>query len=652
MKNKQQKKISLKTLSTTWQLDKIFNKYTWTNSNQGGYQRVERAFNYEYWVNEYQNAVKELVTGVKGFKSVKDIKNFVIALEKFEEQFASGGPGFYYIWLKFQLESNNEQIEQLYQKYAYIVNNVSTSLQKLIIKLSKVPVELQKKVLTGKFLKDYKFWLHYVFLDGKYTLPIKTEQILSKLSQPLQGNWADLTAKALAKTKIRINVKKAGGQKLLEELLNKEIKDNVKFITLPFTALRSFLTLPAKYAQHITYVDALHGKKLKDFSYMATQELNSLLQAKYILAKERGFKNTLQVRAFGDQIKEQTINTLATTVSDNFDISAIYYSKLKQKTGINLHYGLRSIRPNIKGGNPKITYEIATKFISNVLQKIDTTAYEFFNKMVNGHIDVYSKAGKSGGAFSMSINKKLPQFILLNWQNNLNSLTTLAHEFGHAFHSYLSFKHQNALNTGYSLAVAEFASTFMETLILQKFLAEVQTNGKFRRHINITKRDLPNFIQYVNWVTAHDMVATVFRQMALFNFELELHSLIEKQFFVPESNINELFVKHMTRYLGPSVQFNKYHKYGWVSWSHIRRPFYVYTYVSGYLSALALNNKIKDYADNKHIKLVFKVYKLILQQGGSNWVEEIFKNVGLDIAKSSFWQRGLGLIKKHITGLE
>ena len=639
-------------LPTAWQLDNIFNKYASKSQLGKTTDSVTQPFNYEYWLNEYPTAVKKLITTVKSFKSVKDIKNFVTALEKFEEQFAFGGPGFYYIWLKFQLESNNERVEQLYQKYAYVVNNVSTSLQKLLIKLSKVPVELQKRALANKSLKDYKFWLQYVFLDGKYTLPIKTEQILSKLSQPLQGNWADLTAKALAKTKIRINVDKAGGKKLLEELLNKEIGSKVKFVTLPFTALRSFLTLPAKYAQQITYLDTLHGKKLKDFSYMAAQELNSLLQAKYILAKERGFKNTLQVRAFGDQIKEQTIKTLATTVSKNFDISATYYDKLKQKTGINLHYGLRSIRPNIKGGNPKITYEIAIKFISNVLQKIDTTAYEFFNRMVNGHIDVYPKVGKSGGAFSISINKKLPQFILLNWQNNLNSLTTLAHEFGHAFHSYLSFKHQNALNTGYSLAVAEFASTFMETLILQQFLTEVQTNNKFREQVNITKKDLPNFIQYVNWVTAHDMVATVFRQMALFNFELELHSLIEKQFFVPESNINELFVKRMTSYLGSSVQFNKYHKFGWVSWSHIRWPFYVYTYVSGYLSALALHNKIKDYSNNKSIKPVFEVYKLILQQGGSNWVEEIFKKAGFDITKPNFWQRGLILIKDHIAQLK
>jgi oligoendopeptidase F len=248
--------------------------------------------------------------------------------------------------------------------------------------------------------------------------------------------------------------------------------------------------------------------------------------------------------------------------------------------------------------------------------------------LIRGQIDVVPRAKKSGGAYCSSVHG-LPTFVLLNHTNDFHSFTTLAHEMGHAIHSEKSAV-QPILYDDYSVSVAETASTFFEGLAFNH--ATKSLSGEARIKI------LHDKIQ--------DDIATVFRQIACYNFEKELHERIRHEGWVPKEVIAQLMNKHMAAYLGDTVSIDPDDGYFFVSWSHIRRSFYVYTYAYGQLVSSAL---LSMYQDNP--RTIAKVEEF-LKAGRSDTPERIFKKIGIDVTKPAFWSAGIDVIEENIAELE
>ncbi|NOZ44329.1 MAG: M3 family oligoendopeptidase [bacterium] len=148
---------------------------------------------------------------------------------------------------------------------------------------------------------------------------------------------------------------------------------------------------------------------------------------------------------------------------------------------------------------------------------------------------MFPKKGKIGGAFNYPYCHKYPSLVLLNHNNTIKDLTTLAHEMGHAIHSELSQKYQNSLNFHYSMALAEVASTFMEDFALEEVLK--QSNEEEQLTLLINKID--------------DDIATIHRQVACYLFEKDLHQNFRKKAYLDHQEIGKLFQKHMSAYMGP-----------------------------------------------------------------------------------------------------
>ena len=191
-------------------------------------------------------------------------------------------------------------------------------------------------------------------------------------------------------------------------------------------------------------------------------------------------------------------------------------------------------------------------------------------------------------------------------------------------------QHQ-AVNFGSPLSIAEVASTFMEDFVLQQLL--FQSTLKQRLMLYMQKLD--------------DDIATIFRQVAAYNFEKELHLMCQKKGYLASNTIGELFVKHMASYMGPYVEQSGGSNNYWVYWSHFRTFFYVYSYASGLLVSKSLQARVRQ--DPAYIKVV----KQILTAGSSDSPQNIFKKyAGLDIANPKFWTTGLKEVESLLVETE
>jgi oligoendopeptidase F len=336
------------------------------------------------------------------------------------------------------------------------------------------------------------------------------------------------------------------------------------------------------------------------------------------------------MRHNSDDIETSVVDTLIETVSSHNEIAHRYYAmKAKLFNVDKLEYNER----NLEYGeiSAKYPYQESVDLIYSVFVNLDNEFAEIFKRMVeDGQIDVHPRKGKHGGAFCTYPMISLPTYILLNHTDTLNDVTTIAHEFGHAINSELIKTKQNALNFDTPMCTAEVASTFMEDFVLQELY--MKADEELRLNLMLMK--------------LNDDISTVFRQIACYKFEQELHKEFREKGYLSKEEIGTIFSRNMYAYMGDAVEQPEWAQNWWIYWSHIRSFFYVYSYSSGLLISKALQNSVK-----KDHGFIVKV-KEFLSAGTSASPKEIFMNMGIDIADKKFWIDGISEIDELLKQAE
>jgi oligoendopeptidase F len=351
-------------------------------------------------------------------------------------------------------------------------------------------------------------------------------------------------------------------------------------------------------------------------------EINSVLERKRIVDDARGFARPDQSRHLADDIDSSTVDTMIDVVTKNFGIAKKYY-KLKAKIlGFDrLAYHERNI--SVGKSTRRFSYEDAVSLVLRAYQNLDSEFADCFEKFTTqGRMDVYPTKGKTDGAFCAGASKSTPTYILLNHGNRLRDVQTIAHEAGHGIHNELMRPAQPVWYCGTSLATAEVASTFCEDFTLEELLKDA--NKEERLVILMQKMD--------------DLVSTVFRQVAFYNFERDLHAQAREAGYLSKADIGRLFQKHMKAYMGPAVSQDAGSENWWMYVGHFRRPFYVYTYASGQMISMSLQQMVRDNPEN------IEQVKTFMRAGTSAPTEETFADAGIDITQQAFWERAIGEI--------
>jgi oligoendopeptidase F len=363
---------------------------------------------------------------------------------------------------------------------------------------------------------------------------------------------------------------------------------------------------------------------------VAEHELNSILQNKKIDDELRNYDQPDKERHIGDDIDTKIVETLINTVSKNFDLAKKYYSlKAKLFKVPKLKYHER----NVEYGTieKKYKFEDSVNIIERTFGNLDLEFSAIFKSFLeNGNVDVYPKKGKKSGAFCTYGLITQPVYILLNYNNLLEDVRTFAHELGHGINNELMRKAQNSLNFGTPTSTAEVASTFMEDFVIQELTKEA--NEETRLNLMMTK--------------LNQDISSIFRQVAFYNFETDLHKKFRSDGYLSEKTIGELFKKHMISYMGNAVEQSPGSQNWWVYVDHFRYYFYVYSYASGLLISKSLQAKVK--ADPKFIIKV----KEFLSAGLSDSPKNIFSKLGIDISDPKFWQSGINEIRSLLTETE
>lgn len=509
----------------------------------------------------------------------------------------------YYVFFRKDLDVEDKEAEALSAKLEERGIKRANQLLFFTLELGKIPKTQQKKFLTASILKPYRYWLTQVFENAKYDLSEPEEKILSLKSDVSHGRWIQAT----------------------DNILNKK--------TVPFEGE----TLPLAKAQAMLQTlstarrRALHAKiheVYADVADIAESEINALYTDKKIEDELRGMKEPFEATIRGYQNDVPSVLALIEAVSKNTTIANRFYTlKAKLLKEKRLTYADRSA--SIGELATTFTFEKATEIVRTSFGALNPLYADIFDRLLhNGHVDVYPKKGKTGGAYCAST-VSVPTHVLLNHIDNFESMKTLAHEMGHAIHAERS-RTQRPLYQGHPISTAETASTFFEYAAMNYVIDALPKEDRIIA--------LHNTIQ--------DDIATVFRQVACFTFERALHEAVRKEGYVPKEHIAKLMNEHMSRYLGPVFDLKPEDGNFFVTWGHIRRFFYVYSYAYGQLISKAMHRRLEQ--DPQYINTV----DAFLASGESKSPYEIFKECGFDTRKPAIFLEGLKSIEKDVRELE
>ena len=584
---------SLRKKQTTWNLDPLFK-----DDNDSQIEKKKKIV--ERKSHEFINKWK---SRKDYFKKPIVLKQALDEYENWQKNYGTGGDEGYYFWLRTMQDQNDSELKAKFNKIMDFSNKIQTDVEFFTLSIAKIPLKSQKKFLEYKPLENYKHFIEKLFAEARYLLSEAEEKILTLQFTTSHLNWVKMTSGFLAKEERRV---------FLED--GKEgIKNFSEILTLSSDKNKAVRDSAANALNEI----------LEKHSDVAEAEMNSVLANKKINDELRKMPRPDLGRHISDDIDSKTVDTLVNSVSNRFDISKRYY-KLKARL-----MGLKKLKyheRNVEYGNidKKYSYNESVNLIYKVLKKLDKRFLNISENFIkNNQIDVYPKKGKTSGAFCSYNLICQPTYILLNHTDKLRDVLTMAHEFGHGINNELMKEKQNALNFKTSLSTAEVASTFMEDFILQEITK--QTDDELKLAIMIMR--------------LNDDISTIFRQIACYRFEQELHNNFRKKGYLSKKEIGKLFQKHMSSYMGNFVEQSPGSENWWVLWSHIRNFFYNYSYASGLLISKSLQNSVKN-----NPKFIDRV-KDFLSAGSSDSPKNIFKKLGINITDKTFWDKGINEIE-------
>lgn len=511
--------------------------------------------------------------------------------------------GYRYLRMSQDLDSKNQTVRSRFTQVIQRMQKLGNIVLFFELNLSKISVSYQEKFLKSKKLAPYRYFLKKIFDASKFVLSEPEEKILNLTSLPSHGMWTDA-------------VKKMRGQLTVSH----------KGKTLPVSEAHELIRdLPTQAERK-----ELYGKIVDQYATIASvseSELNALVTNKKIRDEIRGYTMPYDATILSYENDKKTVLGLVDTVTKNFAVSQRFYRIKKKMLGLKkLGYYDRSV--SVGKTKKKISFAQSYEIVRSIFKSIDTDFSTILERFVkNGQVDVYPKVGKAGGAYCWGDHNS-PTFIFLNYTNSFDSLMTFAHEMGHGIHTEFS-KKQPVLYDGYSTATAEVASTLFEMFV---FYDQFEKLGEEERVVALHDK-------------IQDDIQTVFRQIACFNFELDMHTQIREKGYVSKEELALCMNKHMKSYIGDVVLEEK-DGYFFVGWSHIRNFFYVYSYAFGQLASKALYVKYKE--DPQFIQKI----KEFLSAGGSMSPEDIFKSIGVDVTKPDFFEKGIKTIEDDIILLE
>ncbi|MBR2668227.1 MAG: oligoendopeptidase F [Solobacterium sp.] len=476
---------------------------------------------------------------------------------------------------------------RMYGKYVMIITALAFAQPEIL----SLTVEELENIENDPVMKDYRFLMEQLRIRKPHTLSQNEEELLARFAEVLGA--PALISENLQDADLKF-------APVNDQDGNSHEVHGSNYITLQSSNDRT-LRKNAFFSFYDTYKNHIN-------TFASTY--SAAVKAAAAEAQARHYNSSREMSMAQNNIPLGVYDNLVKTVNAHLPEMYRYVALRRRLLGLEeLHY-YDLYAPLVKGSEERYTYGEAQKLL---LEAIRPLGESYVNKVREGldsrWIDVYPNTGKSGGAYSSGTYESNP-YILTNFTGTLDSVSTITHEMGHSMHSWYSNTHQPAHYAGYTLFVAEVASTVNENLLIENLLSKTEDPQK---RLVLINQYLENF------------KGTVYRQTMFAEFEMEAHAMAERGEALDPATLNQLYLGLIKKYFGPELTVDEEVQYEWARIPHFYRPFYVYVYATGYSSAVAISEMIRKDPKNAERYLEF------LSMGGSQYPLDELKHAGVDL---------------------
>ena len=360
--------------------------------------------------------------------------------------------------------------------------------------------------------------------------------------------------------------------------------------------------------------------------------LNGQMKQLRFKANARKYPNTLAAALSHTRVPESVYHNLISTVNANLDKLHRYMRLRKKLLGVDELHMYDIYAPMVSGVDMHIPYDQAKDIVYEALAPLGEDYRAILKEGFDSRwIDVYENAGKRSGAYSAGSAKPHP-YVLLNHKDTLDSMFTLAHEMGHALHSYHSSHTQPAIYQHYVIFVAEVASTCNEALLMEHLLGKT-TDKKERAYL------INHFLDQFK--------GTLYRQTQFAEFELRLNQLAAEGQTLTADLLSREYKALNEKYYGPDMISDDEIALEWARIPHFYYNYYVYQYATGYSAAIALSRRILKEGES-----AVKDYLSFLSGGSSKDPIDLLKGAGVDMDSPKPVQDALELFDSLLDEME
>jgi oligoendopeptidase F len=556
--------------------------------------RIEDIYpTFENWEQDYQ-FIEGMVDKLKQFDgAIHDGASLYQYLSQKEEVSSKFNLVYVYGMLQADLDTRDTEAQSIVERakqLAVKLSAASSFFMPYLLSLEETTLKayIEQEPKLEYFEKD----LFESFRYKAHVLSKEKEEILSQLGEALSSpshtfnmlNNADIKfGEVTTDDGEKVELTRGMYSKLIEDEDRNKRREGYKAYYQPYLQLKNSIasTLAANVKNNVT------------------------------LARLRNYPSALEKGLFGDMVPKEVYENLIEATVANIEPLHRYTALRKEKLKLEelRQYDLNA--PLVDGVKFDISYDEAYETILQALAPLGEEYVQTLKTFKDArYIDVRETAGKRSGAYNLGVYGVHP-FVLLNQHDDLDSMFTMIHEFGHAMHSYYSSSHQPRISAGYSIFVAEVASTVNEVLLIH-YLLNKETNPEIRKYL------LNHFIEQFR--------GTFFTQVMFAEFEKITHELAENGKPLTVEVFNQTYEALFKKYNGPELVFDEEVKFGWSRIPHFYRPFYVYKYATGFASAIHIAEKLLG---GEQAALI--AYLEFLKSGSSDYPLELLKKTGVDL---------------------
>lgn len=567
---------------------------------------------------DFETAYKTLENKIANNDQFKDgfdsAEKLADALELERSLDTELGQLFVYAHLKHDQDTSNDTYSALESRARSLAVKYSTAWSFLVPAIMALPEETLKEYAEHERLSEFKFDLEKLNKQRPHILSDKEEQILAQAGEVMHTPTQVYGMFNNADVDFKPAVDKDGKEHELTQ------GNYVELLKSSDRTLRE------------SAYNNLYGEYNK-FKNTLSQTLAGVVSTHAFSADVRGYDSSRHQALSNNHIPESVYDNLVNTVNDNLQLLHRYTELRKKFLGVDELKMYDMYVPLVEDTDFDMTYDNAKKWLVNALEPLGE---EYVNIVKEGlesrWVDVYENKGKRTGAYSSGTYGTNP-FILMNWQDNVNNLFTLAHEFGHSVHSYYSRKNQPANTSGYSIFVAEVASTFNEALLADYMFNKLDDK---KQQLYLLNEQLEGFR------------GTVFRQTMFAEFEHAIHVMKESGEPLTAGRLSEVYGELNKKYFGEAVNYDDAINVEWARIPHFYMNYYVYQYATGYAAAASLSKQVLEEGEQTAQRYINE----FLKKGSSDYPIEILKNAGVDMTTSEPIENALEVFEAQLTKFE